>query len=239
MIKEIKSIHNQDIKDIHKLKQKKYRLKASQFLVEGEHLIQEAYQAGFLRLVLWMKDETYKDIKTYKVSQDIINYLSDVQANQGLIGVCDFVGKTDLSGHSLLLDGIQDPGNMGTLLRSAVAFGFDTVVLEKCVDIYNPKVIRASQGAIFKLAFINQNLLAYMADNQHMEFIATDVRAETGSIDVSTNSLGLILGNEGAGVRPELLEKADRNIKISMKHTESLNVAVAGSILMYILGGNL
>lgn len=239
MIKEIKSIHNQDIKDIHKLKQKKYRLKTSQFLVEGEHLIQEAYQAGFLRLVLWMKDETYKDIKTYKVSQDIINYLSDVQANQGLIGVCDFVGKTDLSGHSLLLDGIQDPGNMGTLLRSAVAFGFDTVVLEKCVDIYNPKVIRASQGAIFKLAFINQNLLAYMADNQHMEFIATDVRAETGSIDVSTNRLGLILGNEGAGVRPELLEKADRNIKISMKNTESLNVAVAGSILMYTLGGNL
>jgi len=205
--------------------------------VEGEHLIQEAYMAGFLQMVLWQKDVPYQDIETYQVSADIIEKLSNVKSNQGMIGVCRFQRLDALNHHVLLLDGIQDPGNMGTLIRSAVAFNFDTIVVEQCVDLYNAKVIRATQGAIFKINLIEMPILSFMDHHPNITYMATDLSATDSVIHESKQPLGLILGNEGAGVRSSLLNKANQTIKIQMTHTESLNVAVAGSILMYELGG--
>lgn len=227
------------IKDLFKLKQKKYRQKEKQFLVEGRHLVEEAYLFGYLSMVLYLDESPYEDVESYKVTPEIIDKLSEVKNNQSLIGLCRIPNHKRNFNKVLLLDGLQDPGNMGTLMRSAVAFGFDTLVLDKCVDILNPKVIRSTQGAIFKLQYIYEDILNFMEDNQDMTFIATDLKAETylNDIKVSSDKIGLILGNEGNGIRDEVSKTSHIKAKIKMQDTESLNVGVAGSICMYKLGG--
>lgn len=227
------------VKQLGKLKQKKYRQKEKQFLVEGRHLVEEAYLAGYLRMVLYLDDLPYDDIEAYKVTSEIIDKLSDVKNNQNIVGLCDIPEQPSNLQRVLVLDGVQDPGNMGTLMRSAVAFGFDTMVLDHCVDIFNPKVIRSTQGAIFKLHYIYDDVIEFMDKHLDMTFIATDLKAQhyVNELTVDSERIGLILGNEGNGIREEVIKKAGLKVKIKMKNTESLNVAVAGSICMYMLGG--
>lgn len=227
------------IKDLTKLKQKKYRQKEKRFLVEGKHLVEEAYLAGYLYMVLCVEDCPYPNVDAYRVTRDIIDKLSEVKNQQTLVGVCQIPEVVGNDHRVLLLDGLQDPGNMGTLMRSAVAFGFDTLVLDQCVDIFNPKVIRSTQGAIFKLQYIYQDIQTYISNHQDMTFIATDLKADKylNEINISSPKIGLILGNEGQGIKEAVGEKATIKAKIKMQNTESLNVAVAGSICMYMLGG--
>lgn len=206
------------------------------FLVEGEHLIQEAYQAGFLKMVLSINDLNLDQVDQYIVSKEIIDKLSDVESNQGMIGVCHMIKKQSLSDKILMLDRVQDPGNIGTLMRSAVAFGFETVIFDESVDIYNPKVIRSSQGAIFKINYIETSILDFIKEHQDIKYYVTVLNGKT-DFQRPDNAVALILGNEGSGVRQEIIALADENIKISMHNTESLNVGVAGSILMYEFGG--
>jgi len=239
MIKEITSIKNPLISDLIKLKQKKYRLKQQRFLVEGRHLIEEAYQAGSLIMVLTKDNQAFDNVDTYQVNDEIIGRLSDVQADQGMIGVCQMMQNKTLTDKILLLDHLQDPGNMGTLIRSCVAFGFDTIVMDQCVDIYNPKVIRATQGALFKINFQSSPLIDFIKKHEDIHFIATDLSATKSlkSLTIPKSKLGLILGNEGQGIQQEIIDMANDVIKIQIKDMESLNVAVAGSIIMYQLGG--
>lgn len=222
-----------------KLKQKKYRLKERQFLVEGRHLIEEAYLAGYLVMVLYIDDNPIQQIDSYRVTEEIILKLSDVESNQGLIGVCRLPEKSLLTRRLLMLDGIQDPGNMGTLLRTSVAFGFGTIIMDQCVDIFNPKVIRSTQGAIFKLNFIYDDLTDFINNHSDYQYIATDLKADQYLEDVvlENSNIGLILGNEGQGIRRVVSERADLKVKIKMHDTESLNVAIAGSICMYQFKG--
>jgi TrmH family RNA methyltransferase len=139
-----------------------------------------------------------------------------------------------------MLDGVQDPGNMGTLMRSAVSFGFSTIVLDHCVDIFNPKVIRSTQGAIFKLNYIYEDILSFMNKHDDITYIATDLKAQKDieDIELPAGPFALILGNEGNGIRETVSDASDIQVKIHMTNTESLNVAVAGSICMYLLKGN-
>jgi TrmH family RNA methyltransferase len=128
---------------------------------------------------------------------------------------------------------------MGALMRSAKAFGFETIVLgEGCVDIYNDKVIRSSQGAIFKLNFINANLVEFIKGLKDYSIYGTNVinGVELDSLE-KTTKLGIVLGNEGKGISKDVFDVIEKNIYIPMKDTESLNVSVAGSIIMYSLRG--
>lgn len=177
------------------------------------------------------------EIESYLVTEEIIQKLSDVSSPQGLIGVCHYPEQSHISKQVLLCDGIQDPGNMGTLIRSALAFGFESLVVDHCVDVYNPKVIRSTQGALFKINIIEDNIIDFM-DKHPIHYYATDLSAQGQFEKKHHEEFGLILGNEGQGVDPEIINKADSVIKLKMKKVESLNVAVAGSILMYELGGN-
>lgn len=138
----------------------------------------------------------------------------------------------------LLLDRVQDPGNLGTLLRSAVAFGFDGVILgHGCVDVYNEKVIRSTQGAIFKIPIEFHSLKEYvpMLQMKGVKVYGTSLEngQPLGEIE-EASQMAFILGNEGQGVDSELLSATDRNIFIEMtQNIESLNVSIAGSIIMY------
>lgn len=231
----IESLSNPKIKYAVKLKQKKYRQAYNQFLVEGEHLVIEAQKAGLIDHVFATESWLHEGYETILVSDKVMDRLSELKTGRRLLAVCHKPSFNHLSHRILMLDGVQDPGNMGTLIRSAAAFGFNTIVSEASVDYYNDKVIRSSQGAIFYVQLIEASLLDFIADHPEYSYISTDVQMGECSYDVAFNQLpfAIILGNEGSGVRTEIQSRVKKHVNIPMKDTESLNVGVAGSILMY------
>lgn len=231
----IESLGNPKIKYAVKLKQKKYRQAYNQFLVEGEHLVIEAKKAGLIDDVFSTESRLHEDFETTLVTEKVMDKLSELKTGRRLVAICHKPTFHQPSSHILMLDGVQDPGNMGTLIRSAAAFGFDTIISEASVDYYNDKVIRSSQGAIFYVDLIEADLLDFINDHPEYHFYSTNVSKGHSSKHLTFDHLPLaiILGNEGSGVRPEIQTLIKQQIKIPMKATESLNVGVAGSILMY------
>ncbi|MBP3766580.1 MAG: RNA methyltransferase [Bacilli bacterium] len=240
----IESLSNKKIKDLNKLKNKKYRDLENLFLVEGWHLVKEAYNAGILKEVLVLKD-TFVEMNCNIIytTEEVLKYLSDVDTPQNIIGVCKKIDNNKIGKKVVILDDIQDPGNLGTIIRSSVAFNFDTIILSNnSVDIYNPKVIRATQGMLFKVNIIRCDLteeISKLKDDGY-RILATKV---TNGKDVKTlekiEKLCIIMGNEGNGVSDKVLALADDFIYIKMnKNCESLNVGVATSILLYELGSD-
>mgnify|MGYP004501593099 FL=1 len=235
------SIENNKIKEIKKLNQKKYRDKQQLFLVESRHLVLEAYKTGYLKTLILEQDEIFPlNIETMYVTNDIIHYLGETETPQTIMGVCEKVKEAETPGSKILiLDNIQDPGNMGTIIRSAVAFGVDTIILgDGCVDLYNPKVVRSSQGMIFHMNFMRKNLLEWLPTIKgKYQIIGTKV---THGKDIKTleknQKIGIIMGNEGNGIQEDILELCDEYVYIPMSDVcESLNVGVATSILLYEL----
>lgn len=236
----ITSVQNKKIKERAKLKSKKARMEQNCFLVEGKHLIQEAIQSNILmELYLLENIENPFNIEATYCSQAVINKLSNQKSDAKMIGICKFPSFENKKEEAiLLLDDVQDPGNMGTLVRSAYSFGFDTLYLSNnCADLYNPKTIQSSQGAIFHIPAYTCDLneLIFQKQKAGMTIYATALHENT--IDASKIKVhkpyGILLGNEGQGVKHELIEACDQCVKIEMETFESLNVAVAGSILMY------
>ena len=195
---------------------KKERDESNKFIVEGYNLVSEAKKQGLLDKVFSIKEEDdYKD--AIIVTQDIIKKITNTVTPEGIIAICNKKKDLNLGNKVLYLDSLQDPGNIGTLLRSAVAFNFDTVVLDECVDLYNPKVIRASQGAIFYLNILSNSLSELKSLGY--KIIGTEMFGTALNNYKSNDSkLVLILGNEGHGVRSEYLEFSDINLTIPILH---------------------
>lgn len=229
----ITSVENSKVKEISKLKLAKYRKSEQKFIVEGSHLVEEAHNANVLLEAFSIEEKQGYTTLSPVVMKKICN--TDTVVKE--IGICKMENKTNLCSRILILDGIQDPGNMGTLMRSANAFGFKTLFIGNgCVDIYNDKVIRSSQGAIFKLNFIFGNVLEFLLNLKDYKIYGTNVVRGISLDKVKRfNKMAIVLGNEGNGISKEVEELSLDNIYISMENTESLNVAVAGSIIMYEL----
>ena len=234
------SVNNSKIKELAKLKTKKNRDKTRIFLVEGAHLVKEAYNSGYLKELLLLENINFRlDIETNYITENVLKYLSSVETPTGIIGICEFK-KMSLKGRRLLiLDSIQDPGNLGTIIRSSVAFDIDTIIInDKCADIYSDKVIRSSQGMIFKTNIIKRNLYDFLKEIKgKIPIYGTKV---TGGKDLKTlekiSDFAIIMGNEGNGVDPKLLDLCDEYLYIPMNNNcESLNVGVATSIILYEL----
>lgn len=241
----ITSVENNKIKELAKLNKKKYRELTGKFLVEGMHLVLEAYKSNCLEEIIILEDVALPiDVPYTIVSSEVIKKLSELDTPSNIIGVCKKNSSNEIIGSKvLILDELQDPGNLGTIIRSAVAFNIDTIVLtENTVDLYNPKVIRATQGMLFHTNIISMDgveCINYLKNNNIVVY-GTDV---VGGIDVRTlsekdkESFALVMGNEGNGVRKNIKELCDKNLYIDMnKNVESLNVAIATSILLYELG---
>lgn len=235
------SVDNEKIKEIHKLHTKKYRDLTDTFIVEGEHLVEEAARAGLLQLII--KEEDYISENAYDkdiiiCSHKVMRFLSELDNSSKIMGICN-KKEGQLSGNKILvLDNIQDPGNLGTIIRSSVAFSVDTVVLsEDCVDLYNSKVVRASQGMIFSSNIVTGNLISVINSLDGYTIYGTKVDGgeELKTLD-KEEKIAIIIGNEGKGVRRELLDMCDKYLYINMNNScESLNVAVATSIILYEL----
>ncbi len=230
----ITSVQNPLIKEMTKLHQKKYRDDMGLFLVEGYHLYEEALQSGNIHMIFTTDLSITGELVTY-VSEPVLAKLADAKNPQGIVTICRKMTAQEPGDKILLLDRIQDPGNLGTLLRSALAFGFTTVVLDHTVDVYNDKVLRSTQGAIFKLNIIEQTIETFMSENDWVLYYGTAMEGIALDEFYTNPPFGIILGNEGAGVEEQILRKTQHNITIPMYETESLNVGVAGSIIMYHL----
>ena len=240
----ITSLDNDKIKKCLKLKEKKYRDEYNEFIVEGEHLVIEAYRAGILEEILIKHDEvTMLDVDITYVSDEIIHALSTLETPSHMFGICKKKEEnSDLGNRILILDRVQDPGNLGTIIRSSKAFGIDSIVLgEGCCDIYNEKVLRSTQGIGFHLNIVSRNLKEVINELKNREVPILGTRVEYGEDirNLTTRDkecFALIMGNEGRGVSPEILELCDKFIYIEMDdQVESLNVSIATSILLYEL----
>lgn len=234
----ITSVNNSKIKEIKKLKNSKYSKEQKLFLIEGEHLVKEAFKLNLLKLTISLDDVSY-NVPNLIVNKSVLESLSSINSTPNIIGVCKYIDENKpLGNRILILDNIQDPGNLGTIIRSSVAFNFTSVVLSlDTVSKYNNKVIRSTQGMLFNTNVIScdiKSLIKKLKDENYVIY-ATDV---VGGIDVKDikkpSKFAIVMGNEGSGVSSDIKDLADCNLYIKMnKDCESLNVAVASSILMY------
>ena len=241
----ILSKDNARFKSWMKLKQKKHRREEGLFLIEGEHLVIEAQKAGLIVDVLLCEGVTLDiDSNVTYLTKSLFEKLTSTVTSAGVMAVCQMKEKEIVEHHRLLLvDNIQDPGNLGTLIRSALAFGFDGVVMsEETVDVYNDKVVRATQGAMFHLPMKITNLVSYLSELHQLgvkSYAAhLDVEAQAMESIIAPDLMAIVVGNEGAGINAELVDACDGSIVIEMSdRVESLNVGVAGSILMQTFNG--
>ncbi len=236
----ITSLNNEKIKKYLKLKNKKYRDMEELFLIEGEHLVKEALKNQVLVDLLVMEDIDI-DFNYTIVTKEIITKLSSLESIPKMIGICKFLDKKEITSNKvLLLDNIQDPGNLGTIIRSSLAFNFKDIILSlNSVDLYNEKVIRATQGMLFKVNIIRNDLESVINELKKKDYLilGTNVRDGIDVKEIKGKKIGLVMGNEGQGVSDNISNLCDKNLYIKMnKEVESLNVAVATSILEYELG---
>ncbi len=235
----IESLENKKVKEWAKLKIKKYRDQKGLFLIEGDHLLKEALKKNCVQEIL-ANDVRFKveGILFYEVSEAILKKLSSQDSGTSVLAVCKKQNSREIKGNVCILDGIQDPGNLGTILRSCVAFNIDTLVSSlDAVDFYNEKVIRASEGNLFHLNLIKTDLKEMIKDLKKQDYFiyATNVHKGTNIKEMTLNNkYAIIMGNEGQGVRKEIQKLADELLYIPMREgVESLNVGVATSILLY------
>lgn len=242
----ITSKANSVVKNAKKLHQKKYRKSA--YLIEGWHLFEEAVQAGVTIEKIFALESYREQLvafpQTVWVSEDILLDLADSQTPQGIVAVVqkEEVEQTDFSqGKFLFLEDVQDPGNVGTIIRTADAAGFTGVIVsDKSADIYSLKTLRSMQGSHFHLPIYRMSSQALLkaAKEAVIPVLATTLSKD--SVDYrelpSIENFVLVMGNEGQGISPLMAKSADQLVHISMKgQAESLNVAVAAGILIFHL----
>jgi TrmH family RNA methyltransferase len=250
-MKRIESRKNPQVKQWRKLQTKKERDTTALFLIEGAHLVEEAlkYKQLIIELIItesfqlpvnWNID----DVEVFIVTEEVMKEIGETETPQGVAAVCR-KPSYEINGadHSILLiDAVQDPGNLGTMIRTADAAGIGGIIVgEGTVDIFNSKVLRASQGSIFHIPILTGNLNEWILNLRDLGHVVYGTSLEDAEpyINVVPSSLfSLIVGNEGRGVHKELLSLTDRNLFIPIHgKAESLNVTVATGVLLYYLRG--
>ena len=241
----ITSLENSKVKNLLKLQQKKYRDETKKYLVEGEHLVEEALKAGVVIEIITTEEqvENNKVPVTY-VSYEVMKKISSMDTPPSIAALCQKDDNNTIKGNKIvILDEIQDPGNLGTIIRSALAFNVDTIILsKKCVDLYHPKVLRGTQGMIFHSNIILMDTEEAIKKMKEVEIPVMGTSVEDG-IDIhllqpkDKEKYCLIMGNEGNGLSQNILNQCDKKLYIPMNpKVESLNVGVACSIILYELG---
>ena len=237
----ITSKENQKIKELIKLYDNKYRKEKFLFIVEGFHLLEMALSNNLVKEIYTLKEIEGIDnsIPQYQINEDILKKISKTKSPQGVVAICHFKKEKPIGNRLIYLDNIQDPGNLGTILRSALAFSyFDVVISSDSVSLYNEKVISASQGAIFKLNILLDKDVSYLnkLKEDGYQLISTALKDSKNINEIKLkDKYVFIFGNEGQGIRKEILDISSDKLKIDMDNIDSLNVGVAASILMYLL----
>lgn len=251
----ITSKDNEIIKNIRKLKEKKYRDSSNEFIIEGVKLIEEAIEENVKIKKIVVCEECLEDkcldqkllykIAKYDcmyVSSKVFGLLTDVVNPQGMLAVIEKQSSEDKINYNddiiIVLDGIQDPGNLGTILRTVDSASLSQIILSKTsVDAYNPKVVRSTMGAIFRVKIIEaENLVETLKNIKKHKFkvVATSLAGSESIYKMDYDKKVIVIGNEAKGVSKEILNVSDAKIKIPMLgKTESLNASVATGIIIY------
>ena len=251
----ITSKDNEIIKNVRKLKEKKYRDQNNEYIVEGIKMIKEAIsEEAVIKLIVVCEENANSgaidkkllyEIAKYEciyVSKKVFDLISEVKTPQGILAVIKKDNSEDQIDYKqdviVVLDGIQDPGNLGTILRTIDSVGLNQVIVSKeTADAYNPKVVRSTMGAIFRVNIIeSDNLLDTLKNIKKHKYkiMATSLETQNSIYDVDYNKKVLVIGNEANGVSKEILDYADEKIKIPMLgKTESLNASVATAVILY------
>lgn len=235
----ITSLTNNKVKELCKLKEKKYRKDTNTFIIEGKNLIEEAYKAKLLKEVYLLEGNIIDiDVPITYVTKEVMKKISSTDSIPDVVGVSKKKEDSPLGDRLLILDNIQDPGNLGTIIRSAKAFNISTVILSSTtVDMYNPKVLRATEGMIFHINIIIRELPKFIStiklENYKIYGTKVDHGQNIKNINIAQKH-ALIIGNEGNGMSEEVSKLCDDYLYIKMNNeVESLNAAVATSILLY------
>ena len=244
----ITSKDNETIKSIKKLKEKKYRTES--FIVEGIKMVKEALEQAEVEKII--VSETFSNSDDFKglncdeqkliiASDKVFEDLTDVVTPQGIIAVVSKGSNSEIDYSDefvLALDGIQDPGNLGTIIRTADSANIKQIFVSKdTVDAYSPKVVRSTMGGIFRTKVIEVEDLAQVLNafkNNGYKVVTTELSAEKSIYDMNYQKSVVVIGNEANGVTPEVSKTATDKVIIPMLgKTESLNAAVATSIMIY------
>ncbi|WP_181349781.1 RNA methyltransferase [Thalassobacillus sp. CUG 92003] len=240
------STQNTKVKDWKKLHQRKYRKQSQSFLVEGFHLVEEAVTSDWVVREIIINEHTElpdwaASLQVSRVSTSVFYAIAETKSPQGIAAVVEMKHVPWRSyDRVIMLDGVQDPGNAGTIIRTADAAGFDAVVLGTgSVDLYNDKVVRSTQGSLFHLDMFEGTLSDYIQSAKEMSSEIWGAALE-GAAPYKTcpvpDKLTLVLGNEGSGLQPDVADMTDQLVTIPiLGKAESLNVSTASAILMYYI----
>ena len=251
----ITSKDNELIKHIRKLKDKKYRDEYNEYVVEGIKIVEEAVKENVkIKQIIICNDttKTYEipthimlEIAKYEciyVTDKIFNLITQVTNPQGIMSIIEKNSEKNQIDYTqdiiLALDDVQDPGNLGTILRTADSIGLNQIVVSKgTADAFNSKVVRSTMGAIFRIKIIEtQDLIRTIKEmkKHHFKLMVTSLQTENSIYDINFNKKIIVIGNEANGVSKEIQDMADEKAKIPMLgRTESLNASVAAGIVMY------
>ena len=251
----ITSKDNELIKHIRKLKDKKYRDESNEYVVEGVKLVEEAVKENAkIKQIIVCEDttRTYEipthimlEIAKYEcisVSDKIFNIITQVTNPQGIMAIIEKNAQNAKIDYTqdiiVVLDDVQDPGNLGTILRTVDSIGLNQIIVSKgTADAFNSKVVRSTMGAIFRVKIIEvENLPQSIKEmrKHHFKLMVTSLQTENSIYDIKFNKKIIVIGNEANGVSKEIQEMADEKAKIPMLgKTESLNASVAAGVVMY------
>lgn len=249
----IQSKNNELLKQIRKLKEKKYRDKNNMFIVEGIRFVEEAIKSCFIIKYIFISEEINDNhrvrdmlnnvdsqVKLYSVSSDILKTLCNTENPQGIIAIVENrnIILKDEEGFLIFVDKVQDPGNMGTIIRTAHAAGALGIILRKgTVDVFNEKTLRSTMGSIFHVPIIYDKDIEYLNElkNKDYRIISSYLQTDKNFYDLNLKQkVVLVVGNEGNGISDEVIDISDELVRLPMPgNAESLNVAVCAGIMMY------
>ncbi|WP_221387775.1 TrmH family RNA methyltransferase [Clostridium perfringens] len=247
---EIESKNNNLFKEIKKLKEKKHRIKSNKYLIEGLRFVEEAIKSKVsIDSIIFTESFNEKNpdlflkinenIKLIQMNEALLKQLCSTENPQGIVGVINMQNKELKSGELVVLvDKVQDPGNMGTIIRTAHAAGAAGIVMTKgTVDIYNDKTLRSTMGSIFYIPIVEDDSLDFVKSlkKEGYKLVVSSLQGKNNFFEENLQGKVMIaVGNEGNGVSEEVYDIADIKVKIPMPgEAESLNVAVATSIMIY------
>ena len=232
----ITSLDNKTVKQLTKLHQKKYR--EDSFLLCDPKLIDEARKNNYLKLLVYCGDKPFEFENSLEVSKEVLNKIAKTE-EPDYLGVSKLIEDNDDYGDRIvILDHLQDPLNIGRIMEVCDLFGFDSLIMsENCADIYNEKCLNNCKGNLYKIKIAHKDLLSEIRILQNKGYCvyATGLRNNTRELyEVERKEkIAVVLGNEGSGVREEVMDICDEIIKIDMENIDSLNVGMAASIILY------